>query len=215
MPKYCSGCGTELKENSTFCDNCGSQITSEISPKRNKKIIYILAVVIVVVILIIAATMIFYQPSTPLSNLGYINNEKGFGLNPPAGWTTDTSGLFGSTVIFYGPTDASNFRANMNIVLDKLSSGITLSFYADSAKNLLNNYLTNPTFILSTTRTVNGMNAYEYVYTYTQGIYNIKAKQVIVEKNSKLVIISCGSIIDSYDDFSNTFEQCINSLKIV
>lgn len=59
------------------------------------------------------------------------------------------------------------------------------------------------------------MNAYEYVYTFSQGIYDGKTKQVIVEKNSKLIILTYTAVIDDYDTYYYELEQCVNSLKIV
>jgi hypothetical protein len=149
-----------------------------------------------------------------LSGLGYSNTEFGFGLNPPAGWTKDTSGTLGLIVIFYAPID-DDFAENINAVSDILPSGTSLSSYVDTTIDYLNDYLTDYNLISSNPRTVNGMNAYEYEYNYTQVIYNIKAKQVIVEKNSKIIALTYTAEIDDYDTYSSEFEQCVNSLKIV
>ena len=217
MPKYCSGCSMELKENSNFCDNCGSQITSEISPKKNKKIIAIAAIVVVVVIAIIAVTMVWISSNNlfdPLSNLGYSNTEHGFGLNPPTGWTTDTSGLLGTIVVFYAPVN-DDFTENINILSGQLPSGYTLASYVELNQNQLETYFTDYNLLSSNPTTVNGMNAYEYVNTYTQGIFNIKVKQVFVEKNSKLIVLTYTANIDDYSTYFYGLEQCVNSLKIV
>lgn len=154
------------------------------------------------------------QQEDPLNGLGYVNNQHGFGMNPPEGWTTDTSGAMGLIVVFYAPIN-DDIRENINVLVDTLPSGFTLSSYADSAKNQLINYLTNGTLISSNNRTANGMNAYEYVYTYTQGIYALEGKQVIVEKNSKLILLTYTANPEDYDTYSQGLEQCLNSLKIV
>jgi hypothetical protein len=215
MTRHCPNCLKELEINSTSCANCGLEITPEISPKINKKITTIVAVIAVVVIVIIAAIIISYQSGNPLSNLGYSNTENGFGLNPPAGWTTEESGIMGTIVIFYAPNDNDIFKENINVVPTELPSGTTLSSFVDSVQNQLSSYLTNSTLLSSNARTINGMNAYEYIYKYTQGIYDLKAKQVLVEKNSKLIIITYTAGIDGYDTYEYGLEQCINSLKIV
>ena len=168
MTRYCPNCLKEIEINSTSCANCGLEITPEFPPKRNKKIITITAVIAVVAIVIIAALIILYQSGgDPLSNLGYSNEEYGFGLNPPAGWTANESGFMGTIVIFYAPNDNDNIKENINIVSTELTSGTTLSSYVDSVQDQVSNYLTNSTLISSNAITVNGMNAYEYVYTYT------------------------------------------------
>ncbi len=154
------------------------------------------------------------QQEDPLNGLGYVNNQHEFGMNPPEGWTTDTSGTMGMIVIFYAPIN-DDIRENINVLVDTLPSGFNLSSYADSAKSQASNYLTNCTLISSNTRTVSEMNAYEYVYTYTQGTYALEGKQVIVEKNSKLIILTYTANTDDYNTYSQSLEQCLNSLKIV
>lgn len=169
---------------------------------------------ITLVLLVIGLSGCTQQEEDPLKGLGYVNNQHGFGMNPPEGWTTDTSGAMGLIVVFYAPIN-DDIRENINVLVDTLPSGFNLSSYADSAKSQASNYLTNCTLISSNTRTVNGMNAYEYVYTYTQGIYALEGKQVIVEKNSKLIILTYTANTDDYNTYSQGLEQCLNSLKIV
>ena len=69
MVNFCPECGMELKENSNFCDNCGSQITpinyspqiprTQIPPtfypkKNNKKsVIVVIAIIIVVMVVLL------------------------------------------------------------------------------------------------------------------------------------------------------------------
>jgi len=70
----------------------------------------------------------------------YVNSNNQFSIHPPDGWTTDTSGAYGTSVIFYGPT-LSNFRVNMNIIVE--STSLSLSAYVSSAKSQLSQGLTN------------------------------------------------------------------------
>jgi len=218
MVKHCRKCGMDLKENSKICDNCGSHRNPSSSDKNYFKII-ILAVIIIIIVIIVAyaSTMVWYsyeEDDNGLSNLGYINNEYGFGLNPPAGWTKDRSGAFGLIVIFYSPTE-DDFADNINVISDSLDGYSSLTSYMDLAISQSYDMYTDYSVLDSGLTTVNGMNAYELVYTNNQGIYDLKGKQYVVEKNSKLIILTYSAEIDIYDIYSSEFEQCINSLKIV
>lgn len=171
-------------------------------------------VVLTLVLLAVGLSGCTQQQTDPLDGLGYANNQYGFGMNPPGNWTKDTSGLMGTAVIFYAPNDDS-LKENINIMSTELPSGTNLSGYAELVQNQLNSYLTDPTLISSGYMTANGMNAYGYSYNYTQGSYILKAKQVLVEKNSKLLIITYTADMDDYDTYEYGLDQCINSLIIV
>ena len=54
----------------------------------------------------------------------YVDSKNQFSINPPSGWTVDSSGAYGTAVILYGPTD-SNFRINMNLIIDATSLSLT------------------------------------------------------------------------------------------
>jgi hypothetical protein len=76
-------------------------------------------------------------------------------------------------------------------------------------------YFTNFVEISNSSLTINGMNAHNLVYTATQGEFNIKQKQVFIEKNRKTFTISFTTSIDSYDDYVNIFDGSMGSFTIV
>ena len=149
-----------------------------------------------------------------LSGLGYSNTDYGFGFDPPIGWTSDESGLMGTIVIFYGPTE-DNFTVNIVVTAGKLENEETLSGSIDETIDYYKNYFTNFTLISSNSRTINDMPAHEIIYTYIQGVYNLKQKQVLVEKNRKTIILTYSASINSYDNYLNDFEQSAGSIEIV
>jgi len=211
MVKYCSECGAELKVNANFCDNCSSQIKTGISNKK----IAVIAIISIIIIAVLSILLVWYSGFfNNLDDLGYSNSEYGFGFNPPAGWTKDTSGTLGVIVIFYSPIN-DDFSENINVIRDVLPIGISLSSFVDIGVDQCYNLYTDFSLISSNPRTVNGMNAYEIVYTYNQGIYELLGKQVVVEKNSELILLTYTAEIEDYNVYFSEFEQSVNSLKIV
>ena len=168
--------------------------------------------IIGIVIVVYFAVTIQNSNNNPLSNLGYSNTTYGFGLNPPAGWTTNTSGSSGAIVSFFAPNNIDN----INIVPGQLPTGMSLENYIISEINSYDDSFAD-TLLSNNTRTVNGMNAYEYVFTYTVQDYNIelKMKQVAVEKNSNLIILTYTAIPEDYDIYYDAFESSVNSLRII
>ena len=149
-----------------------------------------------------------------LRGLGYSNTVYGFGLNPPSGWTTDESGLMGTIVIFYGPTE-DNFTVNVFVTAGQLETGETLSDSVEEVIEFYTNYFTNFSLLSSNARTVNGMAAHEIIYTYLQGVNNLKQKQVMVEKNRKTIILTYSAIVSSYDNYLSVFDQSVSSIVII
>jgi hypothetical protein len=153
----------------------------------------------------------------PLKGLGYINKQYGFGFNPPEGWAVNESGMMGSLAVFIGPI-VDPFSVNIVITTSDLASGETL---ASTIQAVIENYtIYYPNFLLGSEsgRTINGLNAYEIVYTYTynytQGIYQIEQKQVAIEKNGKVIILTYSALETSYDAYLAVFEQSASSFKM-
>ena len=59
------------------------------------------------------------------------------------------------------------------------------------------------------------MSAYEIIYAYLQGVYNLKQKQVIVEKNRNTIILTYSATISSFDNYLSVFEQSVSSIVII
>jgi hypothetical protein len=154
------------------------------------------------------------QQQDALSGLGYKNTKYGFGFNPPEGWTVNESGTLGSVAIFYGPTE-EGITVNIVITTTQLSTGDTLSNMTNNILAYYENFFTNFSLISSNASTVNGMNAYEIVYIYTQGVNDIIQKQVAIEKNTKVLILTYTGTFTSYDTYVSAFDQSVNSVVIL
>src|SRR3989449_8934440 len=110
--------------------------------------------------LVLLALMVGASVFACVDSNGYVNSNNRFSINPPSGWVVDSSGAFGTSVIFYGPTEA-NFRANMNIIVE--STSLTLSAYVYAAKTQLSQGLTNYYLVSESANTIAGVDAYELV----------------------------------------------------
>ena len=147
--------------------------------------------------------------NTP-SGLRYTNSKYGFGLNPPEGWTTQEAPTpNGTMILFIGPETLGNFTTNMGIMIDTSFSGHTLQ---NLSHKIIEPFLGNMNFSLlqNTEITVNGMNAYEIVYTMDL----LKQKIVIVEKNTLVLVIIYLTLTSTYNTYLSDFDASVNSLVI-
>lgn len=141
----------------------------------------------------------------------YVDSKNQFSINPPSGWTVDSSGSFGTVVILYGPTD-SNFRINMNVVVEATS--LSLTDYVSAAKSQLSSGLTNYQLVSESSTTIGGVTAYELVNTFTQGSYSIEDKQDILVQNQKAYVITSTALQTNYATYQPAFDESVQTFKL-
>jgi hypothetical protein len=145
-----------------------------------------------------------------LRGLHYTNAKYGFGLNPPEGWTVQESPYFnGTMILFRGPKVLGNFTTDMIIIIDPSFSGTTLRNCANKTIEPFSNN-TNFSIVSNTAITLNGMNAYELVYS----INLLEEKWVFVEKNSFVLALSYSTLTSTYPTYVSDFDTSVNSLVI-
>ena len=151
-----------------------------------------------------------------LSGLGYSNTVYGFGLNPPDGWRVDET-QSGALVGFFGPI-VDNFTINILIAPVEFSPGETVKNTAEYVIGNGPESHTNFSLVSSGARTVNGMNAYEFVATYISSYVQdvvVKSKEVIIEKNRKGLIAGYSAPENSFDVYDTVFEESLSSVVII
>ena len=141
----------------------------------------------------------------------YVNSAHKFSINPPNAWSTDESGSFGTVVIFYGPTD-SNFRVNMNVVVEATS--LSLADYVSASKSQLSSGLTNYSVVSEGPITIGGVGAYQLVATFTQGAFSIKNMQVLFVENHEAYIVTSTALQSNYDTYSPAFTESVQTFNL-
>ena len=142
----------------------------------------------------------------------YYNESYGFSIHPPAGWEVVDSGLReGTPVTFWGPKDKV-FAPNVFIAVMEATD--TLEEYISMAKQQLSLILTNYQLVDEKSRVIDGLPAYELVYTYEKGVFHLKAMRVFLLKGEKVYTISFTVLRDNYDEYLPVFESSVETLKI-
>jgi len=151
-----------------------------------------------------------------LEKLGYANTEysQKFGFNPPDGWTKDENDLYG-IVRFYGPV-VDDFNVNLGLSEPgTIGTGETFESLIQEVEKNFPSVFTDFSMISSVSTTVNGIQAHEIIYTYTQGIYSLQNKQVLINKNGVVYIITYAASQSAFDDYELIVEQSVNTFTVV
>lgn len=173
----------------------------------------VLAVLVSVSMLLLSITF-KVSVFASVSSSAYVDSSNQFSISPPSGWAVDSSGVYRTSVIFYGPVDSS-FRINMNIIVQATS--LNLSDYVSAAKYQLAASFTttnNYTLVSQGSTTVGGVAGYQLVNEWTQGSYNIKDEQDIVVQNQKAYIITSTALQSNYPNYQPTFDESVQTFKL-
>lgn len=143
----------------------------------------------------------------------YINTEYGFALNPPEGWNV-TENVTEAVGAYFSPPLRNDVCLNISKPY-RLDIGLALSVFADDIEEQYPEIVDNFTVVYRDWRDIEGLTAYEIVYTYDEDYTSIKAIQVAVVKSRTVFLISFTATNESYDEFISPVNQSIDSFKIV
>jgi hypothetical protein len=146
------------------------------------------------------------------NNPRYINTNYGFEIMPPTGWTTNENTL--DPVKFFCP-DKNDYQINL-AVKAPLTSNETLSTLVDQ---LIEKYSTtffkNFTLISSNHTTINGLDAYELVYSEGQLPYMLQHKQVFFGKNNTIFTVIYTSLVTTYETYISVVDESISTFTVI
>lgn len=154
-----------------------------------------------------------------LSHLNYSNIRFGFGFNPPDGWSIAGNYYIGmistgtSIPLFCRENDS---YSNISIYIGPLSryhEGNLIEQIEKKLEQLNETINQNENYTLEShiERTVNGMNAYEFVTTNRYDEYVQKVKEIYVEKDNRIFTISIQGHSDLFDTSISEIENSLNS----
>ncbi|MEM3759644.1 MAG: DcrB-related protein [Candidatus Bathyarchaeia archaeon] len=154
---------------------------------------------------ILAALLIFTFVNTVQA---YTNNKYGFSIEPPSGWSVIEPSW--ATVAVIGPTE-HGFTVNVNIQVETTS--MSLNEYISASRQQLQN-LEDFYEISEGSRTINNVNAYEIVYTWTYSGITVQQKQVWLVKGGKAFVITYSAAPATYSKYLPAFESSLQTFKI-
>jgi hypothetical protein len=150
----------------------------------------------------------------PFIALRYVDASTGYGFNPPEGWIKNSSlSVYDSLIVFEPPSGTIPLPQLSLLVgeriglFNKTLEGVVKKWHKP---NPVNNFV----LISESNRTINGLNAFEYIYTETVKNKVTKNKIIGVEKNRKVLLFEYFSPPEVYEKYLPAIERSINSVVI-
>ena len=145
----------------------------------------------------------------------YLHFQDGFSITGPQGWEKKT-GEMGTEVMYLSPQEGAGdqFRENLNVVVEKLPSAMSLDGYLRAALPNVKKMLTDYDLLEQARTSINGVKAERMVFTHRMGAMEIKALQYYLVKDKRAYIVTCTANPDTYNRYLNDFEQACKTIRL-
>lgn len=140
----------------------------------------------------------------------YTNEEYGFSIEPPSGWTADEklAEETDSVIAFMGPEEAAL------IAIAVEPTDYTLEQFVSELKEVLPTEYENYKLVSEGERVINKVDAYELVFTCTTYNIDYKSKWAILVKAKKYYGIIYVGTTTKYEKYLPAFEASVETFKI-
>jgi hypothetical protein len=151
----------------------------------------------------------------PFTVLRYVDASTGFGFNPPEGWIKNSSlSVYDSLIVFEPPSGTIPPPQLLLMV------GERIGLFSKNLEIMAKKWIKYETggkdskLLSETSRSINGMNAYEFIHTFTEQSQPMKCKTIGIEKNRKVLHFSYIGTLDVYEKYLPAIERSLNSVVI-
>ena len=150
------------------------------------------------------------EPQPPLT---YVNEDYGFGLNPPEGWTINLN--TSDPVKFFCP-DQNDYQVHIAVKKPVLSNDTLEDAVNQLIEFYTETFFENFALISSQSKQINGLNAYELVYSEGRQPNLLQHKQMLFEKvnGTYIYTLTYIALVRDYNRYVSVVDQCINSFTL-
>lgn len=142
----------------------------------------------------------------------YTNSQYGVALNPPEEWGIHEN--ISGVVVSFSPLGRFNVSLNISSPVT-LDEGLALSTFADRLEESFTLVQQNFTLVYRDWRKIDGLNAYEIIYSYRENGSSMEALQVAVKKGKTVFLITFATPVDLYPMYIEQVNQSIDSFQII
>lgn len=144
-------------------------------------------------------------------------NELEYSINYPTDWELVQNGLLGTEFILFSPleSDQDKFRENVSLYIQNFSGqNLDLDKFVEISLEQCNTLLTSFVLIENLRENIGSDEFHRLVYSYEQGIYQIKTEQYCWIKNDQsfVLTLSCGE--DTFLSYKEVGEEILKSFKL-
>ncbi|WP_027482441.1 PsbP-related protein [Deinococcus pimensis] len=149
-------------------------------------------------------------PTFALAQTAYVNRKFSFTTTYPKGWLVKED-LMGAAVFFLEPPKPGAFTSNVNVIVEKVPPGGTLTDLVEAAKTFGQQAVTDFNLLAERERNVGALKGRELIYEGRQGQYTLRWSQLFAVQNGRAVAITLTADRARFNDvYARTGEVAIN-----
>ena len=140
-----------------------------------------------------------------------------YSISHPANWEANSSGLMGTQFMIFSPLSNSldQFRDNVNLVIQDLSGfEVNLDLFVEASEGQIANLINNGKLLSSDRQQLGEQPCHRFVYTGTQGIYQLKFEQYCWVIDHEAFILTFTSEEKEYDQFQPIVAEIFKSFQL-
>lgn len=161
------------------------------------------------IVMLIAFASLLYGCTETQNN--YVNRDYNFSVIYPKDWRISSESR--RQVIFLSPKEAV-LVPECQVMVTELPANWGASEYVNDMEKYLKDAVKTYGHVSKTNITINGTQAYEWNYTFTNVNWVVlKFHNVVIVKNGIAYHIECMTTQDLFEDYSPQFESFITSFK--
>lgn len=151
-------------------------------------------------------------------NSNQLLNTPVYSIQPPQGWTVDTTKSLGAELFLFSPLENSNdkFRDNINLLIQNISAyNLGLDDYVKISEQQIQSEMVKDGVLLSSERMhKNGRDFQKMIYTMTQDVFQLKILQYAFIVNGKAYVLTFTAEASVFDNYRNLVSETMNSFTI-
>lgn len=149
-------------------------------------------------------------PTVALAQTAYTNKKFGFTTTYPKGWITKED-VMGAAVFFLEPPKQGVFTSNVNVIVEKVPQGGTLTDLVEAAKAFGQQAVTDFRVLAERDRNVGAVRGRELIYEGRQGQFSLRWSQLFAVQNGRAVAITLTADRARFNDvYARSGEVAIN-----
>lgn len=172
------------------------------------------AYVLVTSMVLAAAAWAGCSSSAPSEPGRYVSTKDKYSIVYPEGWELK-EGMMGTSSIALSPQEGETdtFRENINVVVERLPTAMSLDRYHDANVTELKRILGEDAEIDVADVELGDVNARRLDYSMTMGQLRTRALAFLAVSGKRGYVITCSALPDTLDRYRGTFEEAAETFR--
>jgi len=144
----------------------------------------------------------------------YENVQYGVRIKYPDNWTKNENYVANSIVTFF-PDPNDTLKGSFSVSVLELEESMGMEWFKQAHIENLSLLLTDFNITYNASTTFAGFSGYTLIFTFRQGIYTFKQREIWAIENNMLYLLTYSVDQNFYPDYAGVVEQMVDSFEVL